>query len=160
MSVDAALLWTERLTALALVLQSLELLQLRSVFADDGVWRWSILREEQAGLLAPLRWVLALFLPYRPFVGVLVGSGGCVGGGVCCPPPPGVLVGSGWVGVAVACEGVVGVAVAPTGVGVRVGVAVAVFVGVFVGPAPPPPVPSFVVPNVVAQYQPYCEPDL
>ena len=51
---------------------------------------------------------------------------------------------------------VVGVLVAPTGVGV----AVAVFVGVLAGPAPPPPVPSFSVPNVVAQYQPYCEPDL
>lgn len=72
MSLEVALLWTERLTALALVLQSLELLQLRRAFADDGVWRWSILRDEQAGLLLPLRWVLALLLPYRAFVGLLV----------------------------------------------------------------------------------------
>ena len=100
-------------------------------------------------------------------VGVLVGTNG-VGVAVCCPPagwPPPLP----WFTVGVAVGGtLVGVAVGCTGVGVFVGNGVLVGGnGVLVGsvppplppsPPPPPPVPSLVVPNVVAQYQPYCDP--
>src|SRR5262245_36957743 len=58
--VTTALSWTERLTALALLLQSIELLQLRHAWSDMGIWRWALLAPEQRTLMRPLRWLLAL----------------------------------------------------------------------------------------------------
>jgi hypothetical protein len=66
-SLLAAVAWTERLTALALLLQTLELLQLRRMWSDAGIWRWSLLAPEHRQLVAPLRWLFALLLPARPF---------------------------------------------------------------------------------------------
>jgi hypothetical protein len=68
---DEALIWTERLLGLALLLQSVELLQLRRHYADDGVWAWPLLRAEHEELPAPLRWCFALLLPYAVFVSLL-----------------------------------------------------------------------------------------
>lgn len=70
-SLELSLSSTERLTALAVTLQTLELLSVRRAFADDGVWRWSILRDEHARLPSPLRWGLAVLSPYRSFLMVL-----------------------------------------------------------------------------------------
>ena len=64
---DAARL-CERAVALAVLLQTIELLQLRRAFSDAGVWRWPLLRPEHAGFPAPLRGLFALVLPYRPFL--------------------------------------------------------------------------------------------
>ncbi len=71
-SLHTAVVWTERLTALALALQTLELLQLRRVWSDDGIRRWSLLAPEHRQLVAPLRWLFAAILPARPFA-VLLG---------------------------------------------------------------------------------------
>ncbi len=46
MTQDTALLITEKLIALALVLQSLEFLKLRAHFSKNGVWRWETLQKE------------------------------------------------------------------------------------------------------------------
>lgn len=70
-SLALALLWTARLTALALVLQTIELLLLRGSYSDQGVFRWSVLRDEHAGLPIPLRWLFGLLLPYERFVALL-----------------------------------------------------------------------------------------
>ena len=66
-SLPAAVLWTERLTALALLLQTVELLQLRRAWSDAGIWRWALLAPEHRALPAPLRWLLAQLLPERRF---------------------------------------------------------------------------------------------
>jgi vitamin K-dependent gamma-carboxylase-like protein len=66
-SLPVAMTWTERLTALALALQTIELLQLRHAWADDGIWRWRSLAPEHRALLAPVRWLLAQLLPERRF---------------------------------------------------------------------------------------------
>ena len=66
-SLPAAIVWTERLTALALLLQTIELLQLRRAWSDDGIWRWTLLAPEHRALAAPLRWLLAQLLPERRF---------------------------------------------------------------------------------------------
>jgi hypothetical protein len=71
LSLAQALEWTQRLLGLALFLQSIELLQLRRHFADDGVWVWPILRAEHAELPAPLRWVFARLMPYTVFLPLL-----------------------------------------------------------------------------------------
>jgi len=71
-TLDLATRWTERALALALLLQAIELLQARAVFADGGIWSWSVLRREHAALPAPLRWLFALVLPQTPFVGLLL----------------------------------------------------------------------------------------
>lgn len=71
MTPSEALLWTERLLGLALGLQSLELLQLRRHYADDGVWAWPVLRAEHDELPAPLRWCFGLLLPYPAFFALL-----------------------------------------------------------------------------------------
>jgi hypothetical protein len=71
-SLPTAIAWSERGIALALLLQTIELLQLRYAYSDTGIWRWSSLRREHARLPAPLRWLLAGLLPYRNFIGLLL----------------------------------------------------------------------------------------
>lgn len=68
---------TERLIALAVLLQSLELWQIRSACADTGVWRFSELRREYRELAAPLRWLCELLLPYRVYAMLLVSRVAC-----------------------------------------------------------------------------------
>ena len=82
LSEASALLWTERAIALALLLQTIELLQIRGACADDGLWSRKILAREQHALPLPLRILLApltCFLPYRAWLGLLlarlIGSG-------------------------------------------------------------------------------------
>jgi hypothetical protein len=71
-TLDMATAWTERAVALCVLLQTVELLQSRAAFADDGIWSFPILRREHDALPAPLRWLFALILPYRAFI-VLLG---------------------------------------------------------------------------------------
>lgn len=66
-SPSTALGWTQRLTALALALQTIELLQLRRAWADDGIWRWELLAPEHHALFAPVRSLLRSLLPARRF---------------------------------------------------------------------------------------------
>lgn len=66
-SLSAAIAWTERLTALALALQTVELLQLRRAWSDDGIWRWALLAPEHRLLFGPLRASFARLLPARSF---------------------------------------------------------------------------------------------
>ena len=58
-----ALLWMQRLLALAIVQQTVELLAVRHSADDRGIWRWDDLE-----LPRPLGRVLR----YRPFVALLV----------------------------------------------------------------------------------------
>jgi len=55
---QAALLGVERMIAVAVLLQTLELWQVRRVAADDGVWRWPLVRRELLGLPRALVWLL------------------------------------------------------------------------------------------------------
>ncbi len=41
-----ALVWSERLLALAVLFQTLELLNLRPIWSDTGIWRWSQVRRD------------------------------------------------------------------------------------------------------------------
>jgi hypothetical protein len=72
-SVDAptALAWVARLTAVGLLVQSLELWMIRDRLSELGVWRWSLIKTEHASLPFPLRWLFALLLPHRPFVALI-----------------------------------------------------------------------------------------
>lgn len=65
------LLATERLSALCVLLQSLEWLQVRAVFADQGVWRYAVLAPEQRALPWGLSWLCRVSLPYARFVALL-----------------------------------------------------------------------------------------
>jgi hypothetical protein len=71
LTLDAALLWTARLVALAVALQTLELLQIRRCFADDGVWRTQTLVRDYAELPKPVRGLLERVLAYEPFIAIL-----------------------------------------------------------------------------------------
>jgi hypothetical protein len=71
LSLAESLGWTQRLAALAVALQTLELLKVRRVLADDGVWRWDILQREHAELPGPLAWLFARILPYRELIALL-----------------------------------------------------------------------------------------
>lgn len=73
----AAMVWTERAIALAIVLQTVELLQLRRVYSESGIWRWSILADEHAALPGYLRATFAALLPDRPFLALLWLRLGC-----------------------------------------------------------------------------------
>jgi hypothetical protein len=63
--------WTARAIGLATLLATIELLKIRRVMADDGVWSWPYLRREHVVLPTPLRLLFAALLPYRPFVALL-----------------------------------------------------------------------------------------
>ena len=61
-----------RLVALAVTLQTIELLQLHRVAANDGIWRWSTLARDWSALPRPLGAVVTQLLRARPFVALLV----------------------------------------------------------------------------------------
>jgi hypothetical protein len=67
LSLPEALRLCQALLGLALLLQTVELLQLRRHYSDQGVWSWPVLVTEHRQLLAPLRWLGAVLLPERPF---------------------------------------------------------------------------------------------
>jgi hypothetical protein len=75
LSEQLCLLWTERLLAVTLLLQTVELWQLRHVWADDGVWSWQVLQQEHGALPMPLRALFALILPCRAFRLLLLARG-------------------------------------------------------------------------------------
>jgi len=70
-AVALAIAWTQALVALALVLQTLELLWLWRFWSDAGIWRYAVLAPEHRLLGPPLRGLCALSLPARSF-GVLL----------------------------------------------------------------------------------------
>lgn len=47
--VHLALLFTERLIALAVILQALEMLSMRKIFTPDGIWNWETLKKDYEG---------------------------------------------------------------------------------------------------------------
>ena len=57
-----ALRLTNVLIALAVLLQNLELLRLRAVFTENGVWTWSVLQEEFRSIPGPIRLVINILL--------------------------------------------------------------------------------------------------
>jgi hypothetical protein len=59
-------IWSQRLIAFAVILQSIELLQIRKSFSDQGVWRWSSIQRDFSFLW--VRKVLGFFLAYRDFL--------------------------------------------------------------------------------------------
>jgi hypothetical protein len=71
LTLQTALTWSARLIGLAVALQTVELLQLRRVYADDGIWRFDLLAREYDACPAPLRWVLRRALSFRTFTGLL-----------------------------------------------------------------------------------------
>lgn len=68
----AALAGVSRLVAIAVALQTVELLLVRRVAADDGVWRWATVRRELAVFPRPVRWLLDAVLAYRGLIALLV----------------------------------------------------------------------------------------
>jgi hypothetical protein len=71
MTLAAALLWMERLVALAIALATLELLSVRRAFADGGVFAWPVLRREFASAPRLVRGLLDATLAERPFQALL-----------------------------------------------------------------------------------------
>lgn len=65
-------IWIERIIALAVFLQTLELLSVRSVFSNNGIWRWGIIRREFAAFPKVARSVLDICLNYPQFVLLLI----------------------------------------------------------------------------------------
>ncbi|HWA73133.1 MAG TPA: HTTM domain-containing protein [Polyangiaceae bacterium] len=71
-TLELATRWSERLLALSVFLQAIELLLARRAWVDDGVWSWPILKREHEVLPSPLRWLFSLVLPERPFLGLVL----------------------------------------------------------------------------------------
>lgn len=63
---------TEMMIAWAALVQSFELLLIREVYSERGIWRWSILRDECSVLPPLVRRVLDRIFAYEPFL-VLIG---------------------------------------------------------------------------------------
>jgi hypothetical protein len=71
LTLPTALTWSARLIGLAVALQTIELLQLRRVYADDGIWRFELLAQEYDRCPKPLRWILRRALTFRTFTRLL-----------------------------------------------------------------------------------------
>jgi hypothetical protein len=63
---------TEKLIALAVLLQSFELLQIRHSFSDKGVWRWVDLKEEFKIFSLFHQKIIEFFLKYENFLVLIV----------------------------------------------------------------------------------------
>lgn len=63
-----AMFWSGKLIALAIALQTLELLALRGAVEDEGVWDWRILKAEFEIFPSFFRWILARILSWPGFV--------------------------------------------------------------------------------------------
>lgn len=61
----------ERLIAVAVILQTSEMFAIRESFSDDGVWSWSVLKDEFEFFPGPVRFFLDLTLAYPNFLVVL-----------------------------------------------------------------------------------------
>jgi hypothetical protein len=68
----SALAWVEKLIAIAVILQTLELLALRKTISNEGVWRWDSLREDFAIFPTPIRVAFASVLRYPNFIFLLL----------------------------------------------------------------------------------------
>lgn len=64
--------WITKLIACAVLLQGLELLQIRRTFASNGIWKWETLRPEFVIFPRPVQALLALALDMPRFLGVIV----------------------------------------------------------------------------------------
>lgn len=68
----SALLLTSRILSLSILIQTLELIALRSVMSPQGVWRWSDLKEDFESANTLTRKVLGLLCDYPNFLIVLL----------------------------------------------------------------------------------------
>ncbi len=68
-----ALTWVERILAVAVVLQSVELIQMRKeAYSSDGVWSWSVLRAEYLGYPRPLLKAFDWLMDESGFTSILI----------------------------------------------------------------------------------------
>ena len=67
-----ALSTVEKILSMALAFQTIELLQLRKIWSEKGIWRWSLLRQDFLVFPAGLRAVLDFLLTDRTFL-ILLG---------------------------------------------------------------------------------------
>ncbi len=72
MTQDSTIFWVQGLTAFSVLLQSLEIFQLRHHLADSGLWTWPILKEDFKDFPRPLFWFFDKSLSY-PAILILVG---------------------------------------------------------------------------------------
>ncbi|HMO18318.1 MAG TPA: HTTM domain-containing protein [Oligoflexia bacterium] len=70
-SIDTTIIYTQKLIAIALILQSIELLLIRNTFSDEGIWRWQTLSREFDVFSKITRTFLYFFLPYKRFIFLL-----------------------------------------------------------------------------------------
>lgn len=77
LNAETALLFVARVIGVALLLQTVELWQLRAVAAEDGVWRWSIVRRDFDVFPGVVRAVCDRVLSQRGFTGLLLARGLC-----------------------------------------------------------------------------------
>ena len=72
MEIEQAIQWVQRLIAIAIIFQTIELLQIKTTFADNGVWSWDDLKKEFK-IFSPFNQrMLDFFLSYRNFLCLLV----------------------------------------------------------------------------------------
>ncbi len=67
----AAIFWTEKIIAIAIFFQTLELIQIRNSYDENGVWNWNTLKKEFAIFPIFFQKFIALFLKYPNFLYLL-----------------------------------------------------------------------------------------
>ncbi len=72
LSLEQALDWGTRLIAIAVILQTLELLTIRRMMSDSGIWIWAVLKRDFEFLRQPAQKTLQFLLSYPNFIGVLL----------------------------------------------------------------------------------------
>lgn len=89
-----SIFWITKAIACAVLLQGLELLQIRRAFASDGVWKWETLRPEFEIFPGFARWLLRAALDYPRFLGVIAAQIALAAAALAFEQPhPAVLIG-------------------------------------------------------------------
>ncbi len=71
-SASNALFWVEKIIALALIFQTLELIKIRETTKEEGIWKWSVLKEEFSIFPSALQRILGFLLKYPNFLLLLL----------------------------------------------------------------------------------------
>lgn len=88
------LFWSTKIIALAVLLQAIEILQLRRTFASDGIWKWKTLQHEFAFFSKPARALLNVALDVPNFLVIVVAQIGLALAVLAIAHPhPAILVG-------------------------------------------------------------------
>jgi hypothetical protein len=70
--VETTVFWVEKIIAIAVFLQTVEMIQIQETFTQNGVWKWEILQKDYESFPGCFRRILKIFLDHPGFTYVVL----------------------------------------------------------------------------------------